>query len=152
MYLYRRNGGTHLYAFNLCMAYIQYYMGHLITDPNYKRTDFADEEMRYEIKKALNNHPFNDYYQQHEHETVMDGNELRVPGMRDETVTIKGTGGKNALFINVIAKEQACPIRMELTAGTGDISVSLIQSRALSETSELVDARNTVKKLYTSSK
>ena len=69
--------------------------------------------------------------------------------MCDETVTVRSTGEKSALFINVIAKEQSCPIRMELTGGTGDISVSLIQSRALSETSELVDARNAVKKLYT---
>ena len=58
-YLLRRNFGTHLYNLGFRSEWREYYMGHLIENDNFKRSDFNDEEFLFEMALRLEKHPLN---------------------------------------------------------------------------------------------
>lgn len=143
-YTFRRNGGTHLYASALKIQYIQYYMGHKIEDRNYKRTDFGDESMRFEIKQALNHHPFNDYYS--EHDTGLCSGEDEELNRIENGITVRGNGG--SIYMMVSAKEPGCELKLSVTCKNGISEFDLIKSVSSHKQEEIVDARNVTKKVY----
>ncbi len=61
-YLLRRNLATHLYTLGFPPEWREYYMGHLIEDDTFRRSDFNDEVFLSEMAALLENHPLNERY------------------------------------------------------------------------------------------